>query len=135
MEHTFYHSLLRISSLTLAFVLIFESGVLSSHTKELAQGTHEYLANAISMQATVAPTDLNQMTAELTAQKNQLAEREAALAERELAIGLSAETNDSSETTTLILSIILFILLVLILLNYTLDYLRLTRNKPEPAVS
>lgn len=128
MEHTFYHSLLRVASLTVALVLLFESGLLIPETRELAQGTHQYLASAVSMQAAVAPNELNQLTADLTLQKQQLAEREAAIAERELALGLNTGDSGSSDTSTFILSIILFILLLLILLNYTLDFLRQTKT-------
>jgi ABC-type Na+ efflux pump permease subunit len=105
--------------------LVFESGILSESTAVLSQNTHSYLANAVGMSAGVAPTELNQYTAQLTQKERELAAREASLEEREIAVNLSTAPNSSSnDRATYILSGILFILLVLILLNYALDYLR-----------
>lgn len=127
MQHSLYHSVLRIASLTVAFVLLFESGLLTPATKVLSDNARLYLATAVGINATVTPNELNQLTAELTAQKSALDRREAALSEREIAVGLSAGES-SNPLSTFVLSAILFILLVLILLNYTLDYLRQTRT-------
>lgn len=128
MQHTLYHSLLRITSVVVAFVLVFDSGLLSPATKELSRATQNYLANVVSVTATVNPNELNQITAELTKQKTALEEREQALEEREVAIARNSSgdsaTNDYS---TYILSTILFILLVLIVLNYGLDYARMRK--------
>ncbi len=122
MEHTHYHKLLRVGALVLALVLVFDSGLLFSRTAVLSHGTQSYVASVIGVGASVAPTELNQLTAELTAQKRELDAREAALKERELNIGLGS--GGSENYSTYVLASILFILLVLILLNYTLDYLR-----------
>lgn len=118
-----YHRVLRVSLVVCALMLVFDSGLISKTTSELSNGTQSYLANAIGTTASVAPTELNQYTAALTAKEQELKNREAALKERELSIGLngSPEQNDYS---TYLLASILFILLVLILLNYTLDYIR-----------
>jgi ABC-type Na+ efflux pump permease subunit len=111
--------------LVCAITLVFESGILSESTAMLSQNTHSYLANAVGMSAGVAPTELNQYTAQLTQKERELAAREASLEEREIAVNLSTAPNSSSnDRATYILSGILFILLVLILLNYALDYLR-----------
>ncbi len=116
-----YHRILRISAVVVAFVLVFESGLISETTAQLSQTTELYLANAVGMSASVEPTELNQMTAQLTAQKTLLDQREAALREREINIEFGSGGTDYS---TYVLASVLFILLVLILLNYTLDYFR-----------
>lgn len=128
LENTSYHRILRIASLVCAFVLVFESGLISESTARISKGTHAYLANAVGMSAAVQPTELNKYTAQLTAKERELEAREAALNAREIDIGLNGGgvTND---TATYILSSILFILLVLILLNYILDYLRLKERE------
>lgn len=120
-----YHSILRIASAVVAIMLVFESGLLSGTTAQLADNTELYLANAVGVSVGVAPTELNQVTAALTARERELDARELALAEREIAVtidgGAMAGTRD---TGTFILATILFILLVLIILNYALDYAR-----------
>jgi hypothetical protein len=90
-------------------------------TMLLSQNTHQYLANAVGVGAAVEPTELNVVTAELTAARIEL-ERE-----REINVGLAQGRR--SDTVIYILSGILFILLVLIVLNYTLDYLRYREQK------
>jgi hypothetical protein len=120
---TMYHRVLRVSALVCAFVLLFESGLISPVTRELSQGTHQYLANAVGVGASVDPTELNSLTSELTRQKLALQAREQQIADREIEIGLAAG-EPVNQTSTYVLSGILFILLVLIILNYTLDYIR-----------
>lgn len=121
-----YHVLLRVSALTLALVLLFDSGLLSPLTKQLSHNTQDYLANAIGVQARVQPTELNQYTAQLTQYEQELNQREAAIEEREISVGLTTgvERQSNSDLSTYILSVILFILLVLIILNYVLDFVR-----------
>lgn len=114
--------LLRVSSLTLALVLLFQSGVLSPVTRELAYNAGSYVANAIGVNASVTPTEVNTITAALTAKERELAAREAALSKREISVNLGDTSSD--ERTTFLLSVVLFILLTLIILNYLLDYLR-----------
>jgi hypothetical protein len=123
MSETMYHRVLRVSLVICALVLLFESGLVSPVTKQLSQETHQYLANAVGVGASVDPTELNSLTSELTKQKLALQAREQALKEREIEIGL-ASGQSTDETSTYVLSGVLFILLVLIILNYTLDYLR-----------
>jgi len=121
-----YHRILRVSVLVCAIALVFESGILSESTKALSINTHSYLASAVGMSAGVAPTELNQYTAQLTAKERELQAREAALSEREIAVNLSSAPGvETNQRATYILASILFILLVLIILNYALDYLRL----------
>lgn len=128
--HTNYHRILRVSSLVCAIALLFESGILLDSTAALSQNTHLYLANAVGISVGVAPTELNQYTAALTQKERELNEREAALKQREISVNLSDGGVGSANTrATYILSGILFILLVLILLNYTLDYLRLKEQR------
>jgi len=124
MKSTAYHSLLRISALTFAVVLLFDSGLLSPVTGQISQDTQQYLASAIGMQASVVPTELNQLTAELTSRERILAQRESALSEREIAVNLVEKREGSVDYSSYILSIVLFVILVLIILNYALDYLR-----------
>jgi len=124
-NHPLYHSFLRISAVVCALVLLFESGLINESTKLVAMNTHQYLANAVGASASVNPTELNQITAALTAQKTELDSREAALRDREIQINLANGGQPSNDTATYVLSSILFVLLVLILLNYTLDYLRM----------
>ena len=128
-QDTTYHRVLRVTAVVFALVLLFESGLVarilvSESTERLALQTNMYLANAVGMYASVAPTELNTYTAELTKRERELDNREAALREREIAIGLSADDAPNTDTATYVLASILFILLVLILLNYILDYLR-----------
>lgn len=131
LEFTTYHKLLRVSSLTFAVVLSFQSGLFSGVTAELAQNTQQYLASAVGIYAGVAPTDLNQITAGLTERELALATREDAIAAREIDIGLQPG-GISQSTTTFMLATVLFILLVLILLNYALDYIR-ARERAQQA--
>ncbi len=120
-----YHSLLRIGAAVVAVMLVFESGLFSPVTARLADQTENYLANAVGVSVGVAPTELNQMTAALTARERELDERELALSEREIEIGLNDGGSVAGlDSGTFILATILFILLVLIILNYALDYVR-----------
>lgn len=124
MKDTSYHMVLRISALTLALVLLFDSGLLSPVTAQISQNTQDYVASAIGMQASVAPTELNELTAELTARERLLNQRESDLKAREIAVNLE-DGSVGTNYSTYIMSILLFILLVLILMNYAFDYVRM----------
>ena len=128
MKDSMYHRVLRVSAVVCALVLIFESGLVSPATVVLSQNTHLYLANAVGMTTSIEPTELNSLTAELTAQKRLLDQRELEIKEREIEIGL--QPGESNDTAIYILASILFVLLVLIILNYVLDYLR-TREQVQ----
>ena len=130
-QDSMYHRALRVSAVVCAFVLLFESGLVSESTAYLSMNTHQYLANAVGMSAQIEPTELNSLTAELTRQKKELDERESALKDREIAIGLNGRPN---ETSTYVLASILFVLLVLIILNYTLDFLRARQQRQLPVI-
>ena len=135
LEFSTYHKILRISSLSLAFVLLFQSGIISQTTANSTSNTQTYLANVVGVTVGVAPTELNQVTAELTKKSTELSAREEALREREIAVGLSSEQSSSQNRSTFILGTILFILLILIVLNYTLDFVRARYPVTENYVS
>lgn len=126
MRDGWYHLSLRTAAAVLALTLLFVSGVVLPYTAELSRNSASYLATAVGVGATVAPNELNVITAQLTARERELAQREATLAQRELQTGVGREQSFVGETdvATYILSTILFILLVLILLNYALDFRR-----------
>lgn len=123
MKDSLYHIVLRTSALTLALILLFDSGLLSSATAKISQNTQDYVANAIGMYAGVEATELNQYTAELTARDRVLTQREGEIAQREIAVNL-AESGEATDYSTFIISLLLFVILVLIVLNYALDYIR-----------
>lgn len=127
-KHSKYHKVLRVSAVVCTMMLLFESGLVHDSTRKLSIGTHEYLANAVGATASIDPTELNSLTAELTAQKLALQQRETSLREREIEIGL-LPGESANQKTTYILAGVLFLLLILIVLNYTLDYLRLREMK------
>ena len=130
-KHSKYHKVLRVSAVVCALMLLFESGLVHESTKRLSIGTHSYLANAVGAVASVEPTELNSLTAELTAQKLALQQRESSVREREIEIGL-LPGESANQTTTYVLAGMLFLLLVLIVLNYLLDYLRLRELRTYP---
>ena len=123
MKDSMYHIVLRTSALTLALLLLFDSGILSSTTAKISQDTQLYLANAVGATAAVEATPLNSYTAELTARDRVLTQREADVAAREIEVEL-AEQGAAPDYSTYIISLLLFIILVLIVMNYVLDYLR-----------
>lgn len=123
MKDSVYHSLLRISALTLSLVLLFVSGIFSESTKELSLNTGSYLATAIGMNAAVLPTEINTLSA-------QLLEKDKEIQSREIAVSLKEANQNKSDTATFVLSVLLFVLLILIILNYILDYIRTRKNKP-----
>jgi hypothetical protein len=127
-KHSKYHKVLRVSVAVCTLMLLFESGLVHNSTRQLSIGTHEYLANAVGATASIEPTELNSLTAELTAQKLALQQRETSLREREIEIGL-LPGESANQKTTYILAGVLFLLLILIVLNYALDYLRLRESK------
>lgn len=122
-----YHRILRISALTLALLLLFDSGVLLPVTAQLSQDTQQYLATVIGVNAGVAPTELNQITAQLTQRQTDLDAREAVLQAREISVNLNGE-GGTVDYSSYILSVLLFVILVLIVLNYFLDYRRARRT-------
>ena len=130
-KHSKYHKVLRVSAVVCLLTLMFESGLVHESTRQLSIGTHEYLANAIGATASIESTELNSLTADLTAQKLALMQREASIREREIDIGL-LPGEAANQKTTYVLAGMLFLLLVLIVLNYLLDYLRLRERRTYP---
>jgi hypothetical protein len=122
-RNSVYHKVLRVGMLVTALVLVFQSGIISNSTRILSSNTTQYLANSVGAHVAVEPTELNTLTAEITAQKLALEQRESAIREREIEIGLEpGEAKLARETY--ILAALLSVLLALIILNYILDYLR-----------
>lgn len=134
MRNSQYHRILRVTAVVFALILLFDSGVVSESTARLANGTQAYLATAIGVGASVQRTELNEYTAELTSRERELDARENALREREIEVTLNDGGALQSDYSTYILASILFILLLLILLNYTLDYLRIRELDSERSV-
>jgi hypothetical protein len=122
LRYSIYHSALRVSVLVFAILLIFDSGLITDKSKFLSISTQQYLANAVSVQVGVAPTEVNQLTARITELEGELAVKE-----RLIAVNLTENTSATMDKSTLVLSIIVFILLVLILLNYVLDFVRMRK--------
>lgn len=127
MKVSIYHVLLRVSALTLALVLLFDSGILSPVTKELSKNTQLYLASAVGVGASIEATEINTLSAQISERNRELDAREATLDSREISVGLNTSQSSEAQSnnlSTYILSVILFILIVLIVLNYALDYAR-----------
>jgi hypothetical protein len=119
-ESSLYHSLLRISVCVCALVVLFDSGLLTKNTALLSNTAQNYVASAVGVKVSIAPNDVNILTARITE-----LEREVATKDREIAVNLSTSSGEGGvDRSTFVLSIILFILLVLIVLNYALDYMR-----------
>lgn len=127
MDQSFlYRSVLRVSAVVTALVLVFQSGMVVDQTAVLFEQTSQQLGAMVGMSASVQPTEYNTITAELTKQQQLLASREEEITAREIELGLtdgSAQTA-SSQTTTYLLAAILLVQLILLVLNYALDYLR-----------
>lgn len=121
-QNSLYHSALRILSLSLALVLLFDSGLLNPVTAELADNTSNYLANVVGVSVGVVPTELNQLTARITE-----LEYELAVAEEEREIPVNLNQGGSSDQSTFYIAITLAILLLLIILNYAMDFVRSRR--------
>lgn len=131
MQVSRYHRFLRVALLVVAFVLIFDSGLLFPITKQLSDNTYMYLGSVgTGMFANVPPNELNTLTAQISAQQQELDAREAALLEREVA----ARTFNSEERidySLYIISTILFIIMVLLALNYAMDWARVKNYRYE----
>ena len=122
LEHSLYHSTLRISVLVFTTVLVFDSGVVFEETRVFSTSTQQYLANVVGVKASVEPTQVNQLTARITELEGDLEEKE-----RLIAVSIKDNSTDEMDRSTLILSIIVGILLVLIILNYILDFVRMRK--------
>lgn len=125
MQNTLYHKSLRVSALLFALLLLFESGLLFNGADELTDSTILYVANVVGITASVAPTELNEITAELTKRETELDAREREINARALD---TANTSKTTDYSTYILSAILFVMLLLIVFNYALDFMRERRQ-------
>jgi len=128
-----YRSLLRVSVVVTAFILVFQSGLIDERTAVVFEdATLNLSAMVVGATASVEPTQINLITAELTKQQQLLASREGTIAAREIELGLATgATSNDTATTTYLLAAVLLIQLILLLLNYLLDYLR---SKERPGV-
>lgn len=124
-----YRSLLRVSLVITAVILVFQAGVIDERTATLFSQTTAHLSASVGMSVSVAPNEFNQITAELTKQQQLLAQREDQITQREIDLGLNTGEPTTNQTTTYVLASILFVQLVLIVLNYGLDYLRARERK------
>jgi len=125
LEQTLYHSFLMVSACVLAFVLVFDSGLLFSGTTEISNLAQQHVANVIGVTVGVAPNEVNQLTARITELETELEAKE-----RMIAVDVrQKDTIGGIDRSTFVLSIILFIFLVLIVLNYALDFLRDRREE------
>ena len=120
-QHSFYHSLLRVLVLTFTLILIFDSGLLFGETKGMSLLAQQHIANVVGVKVGVAPTEVNQLTARIT-------ELETELEAKDRLIAVNVKDNSYNyDKSTLILSVIVFILLILILVNYALDFIRMRK--------
>ncbi len=125
-----YQSLLRVSVLVTAAVLLFDGGFVAPITREFSNTTIEYLASVgTSVVANVPQNEVNTLSAELRKRQEELDQREAALASRE--IETRSFGGGNVDYSTYIISSILFIQLVLIVLNYAMDWSRVRRTRYE----
>ena len=109
-------------------VLLFQSGLIHPITTQLSSETARYMANAVGVTVGVDPTELNQITSDLTKREIALAAREKDVQAREISVGLApGGATVSQATMTFILATVLFFLLVLVVLNYILDFMRARR--------
>ena len=128
MEYSTYHKLLRISSAVCTCVLLFQSGVVHPITAQLSRQTTQYMANAVGVTVGVVPTELSQITADITKRENALAVRERDVQAREISVGIAPGGSMVTQTTmTFVLAVVVFVLLVLMILNYVLDFARARR--------
>jgi hypothetical protein len=103
-----YHSVLRVTALIFAMVLVFESGLLSPVTQRTSHLAGQQLASVVTGTVDTALYSEGSQTRALG--------EEATFSTQSLREPISK--------STFLLSVAVFILLLLIILNYILDYLR-----------
>lgn len=118
--HTFYHKTLRVGVLFFACILSIQSTLFFGN-ENIAKDMEVYMATVIGIGASVSPTEINTLTAEITKQKLELEARERVLRENETMATRGGFTFDVMD---FILSGILLLLLTLIVLNYVFDFIR-----------
>ena len=128
LEFSTYHKVLRVSVAVLTCVVLFQSGIVHPITAQLSGQTARYMANAVGVTVGVAPTELNQITADITKREVALAAREKDVQAREINVGIApGGAMITQSTMTFVLATAVFILLVLMILNYILDFMRARR--------
>lgn len=131
LEHSPYHKTLRVLSVVMVCVLMFQSGLYSKTTAQLSVVTGNYLTAAVGVSVGVPENDVNVLTKKIAELETQVGAKDAQLRERELSLGLNSQENTGTRVT-LILAGIQLVLLILIVVNYALDYLR-GRRRYVPA--
>lgn len=104
-----YHSALRICVVLFALALVFESGILSPATRNIAHLAGQQFATAIQATVDTSYSEDAMLIAETN--NSQLIET-------------SIPATQPIDRSTFLLSVMVFILLLLIVLNYILDHLR-----------
>lgn len=123
---------MRVSVLVSAFLLVFDSGVLSPITRQLSDTTVTYIAAVgVGTSASVPPNEINALSAQIAERQRILDAREAELREREIASREFGASGTNANISTYIISTILFILTVLLVLNYAMDWARVRSFRYE----
>lgn len=122
MNVSVYHKVLRVSALTVALMLVFESGMCSPVSKQFADNTIIMLASASTQVGIMNFSSNLNVAATLTARQNVIDTTNGNLSERSAPTRISVETE--SGYPTYVLSTILFLLVLLILMNYLFDWRR-----------
>ena len=125
LQHSLYHSSLRVMAGVWALLLLFTSGLLIPQSAEISDDFVHYMAgNVVGVGASVQPNEYNVITAALTARETELDRRENMLAQREIAVQVDRSAPEQQSYFAYINAAVLFVLLLLIILNYALDYMR-----------
>ena len=119
LRYSIYHSVLRISVLFFAILLVFDSGLVSSQSNVLSISTQQYLANTISSQVGTVSVKNDEHIAIITKTDEMVSGKG-----NFTTISLSEDIPQVMNKSTLILSSIVFTLLLLILINYVVDCIR-----------
>lgn len=123
---------MRVSVLVSAFLLVFDSGVLSPITRQLSDATITYIAAVgVGTSASVPENEINALSAQIAERQRVLDAREAELREREIASREFGASGTNGNMSTYIISTILFILTVLLVLNYAMDWARVRTFRYE----
>ena len=69
LRYSIYHKILRTSAVLVAAVLAFQSGAIVPGTALLGSAAERYLANTVSMSASVVPNSENTLATELKREK------------------------------------------------------------------
>lgn len=119
LRYSIYHSVLRISVLVFAILLVFDSGLVSPQSNVLSISTQQYLANTISSQVGTVSVKNDEHIAIITKTDEMVSGKG-----NFTTISLSEDIPQVMNKSTLILSSIVFTLLLLILINYVVDCIR-----------